>query len=68
MAKTLEDHEELCSIRYENIERRLTSIESNIDEIHREIDGFKNFILGLAVKSAMGVFAIVCGAVFVIKM
>jgi predicted translin family RNA/ssDNA-binding protein len=68
MAKTLEDHEELCSIRYENIERRLTSIESNIDEIHREIDGFKNFILALAVKSAMGVFAIVCGAVFVIKM
>jgi hypothetical protein len=68
MAKTLEDHEELCSIRYENIERRLTSIESNIDEIHKEIDGFKNFILALAVKSAMGVFAIVCGAVFVIKM
>ena len=68
MAKTLKDHEELCSIRYENIERRLASIEANIDEIHREIDGFKNFILGLAVKSAMGVFAIVCGAVFVIKM
>jgi len=68
MAKTLEDHEELCSIRYENIERRLTSIESNIDQIHKEIDGFKNFILALAVKSALGVFAIVCGAVFVIKM
>jgi ribulose 1,5-bisphosphate carboxylase large subunit-like protein len=68
MAKTLKDHEELCSIRYENIERRLVSIEANIDEIHREIDGFKNFILGLAVKCAMGVFAIVCGAVFVIKM
>ena len=68
MAKTLEDHEELCSIRYENIERRLTAIEANIDEIHKEIDGFKNFILALAVKSAMGVFAIVCGAVFVIKM
>jgi ribulose 1,5-bisphosphate carboxylase large subunit-like protein len=68
MAKTLKDHEELCSIRYENIERRLTSIESNIDEIHKEIDGFKNFILSLAVKCAMGVFAIVCGAVFVIKM
>ena len=68
MAKTLKDHEELCSIRYENIERRLGLIEANIDQIHKEIDGFKNFILGLFIKSARGVFAIVCGAVFVIKM
>jgi ribulose 1,5-bisphosphate carboxylase large subunit-like protein len=68
MARTIKDHEELCSIRYENIERRLTGIEANIDEIHKEIDGFKNFILGLFIKSALGIFSLVCGAVFVIKM
>ena len=33
MARTLRDHEDVCSIRYENIERRLTSIEQNIDDI-----------------------------------
>jgi len=68
MAKTLKDHEEVCSIRYENIERRLTSVESKIDEIHKEIDGFKTFIVKLAVKSGLGLFVLVCGAVFVIKM
>jgi hypothetical protein len=68
MAKTLKDHEELCSIRYENIERRLTSVEDKIDGIHKEIDGFKTFIVKLAVKSGLGLFALVCGAVFVIKM
>ena len=68
MAKTLKDHEEVCAVRYENIERRLTSVESKIDEIHKEIDGFKTFIVKLAVKSGLGLFALVCGAVFVIKM
>jgi hypothetical protein len=67
MARTLKDHEEVCAIRYENIERRLTSVEEKIDEIHQEIDGFKTFIIKLAVKSGLGIFALVCGAVFVIK-
>ena len=67
MARTLKDHEELCSIRYENIERRLTSIEENIDEIHREIDGFKTFIVKLAVKSFGGLIVAISAAVFVIK-
>jgi hypothetical protein len=68
MAKTLKDHEEVCSIRYENIERRLTSVEEKIDGIHKEIDGFKTFIVKLAIKSGLGLFVLVCGAVFVIKM
>ena len=67
MARTLKDHEELCSMRYENIERRLTSIEGNINEIHREIDGFKTFIVKLAVKSFGGLIVAICAAVFVIK-
>ena len=67
MARTLKDHEELCSMRYENIERRLTSIEENIDEIHREIDGFKTFIVKLALKSFLGLILAISAAVFVIK-
>jgi hypothetical protein len=68
MARTLKDHEELCSMRYENIERRLTSIEQNIDEIHREIDGFKTFIVKLAFKSFLGLIVAISAAVFVIKL
>ena len=67
MAKTLKDHEELCSIRYENIERRLTSVEAKIDEIHHEIDGFKTFIAKLAFKSFVGLVLAISAAVFVIK-
>ncbi len=67
MARTLRDHEELCALRYENIERRLTSIEENIAELHREIDGFKTFIVKLALKSFLGLIVAISAAVFVIK-
>ncbi len=67
MARTLRDHEDVCSIRYENIERRLTSIEQNIAELHREIDGFKTFIVKLAFKSFLGLIVAISAAVFVIK-
>lgn len=67
MAKTLKDHEEVCSIRYAAIEKRLDNLDAKIDGIHKEIDGFKTFLIQLAIKSALGIFALVCGAVFVIK-
>jgi hypothetical protein len=50
------------------VEKRLDSLETKIDEIHKIIDGFKDFLLGLAVKSVFGIFVVVCGAVFVIKL
>jgi hypothetical protein len=68
MARTLRDHEQLCEQRYENIERRLTAIEQNIDQIHREIDGFKTFIVKLAIRSFGGLIVAICAAVFVIRM
>lgn len=67
MAKTLKDHEEVCSMRYAAIEKRLDSLDAKIDGIHKEIDGFKTFLIKLAIKSALGIFTLVCGAVFVIK-
>lgn len=68
MARTLKDHEDVCNYRYSVIEKRLADLEVKIDEIHREIDGFKTFIVKLAFKSALGIFVVVCGAVFVIKL
>lgn len=65
---TLKEHEKLCEQRYASIERRLDSVEGKIDEIHATIDGFKDFFLKLSVKMALGVFVVVCGAVFVIKL
>jgi hypothetical protein len=68
MARTLKDHEDICALRYDSIEKRLASVETKIDEIHKEIDGFKTFIVKLAVKSGLSLFVVVCAAVFVIKM
>jgi hypothetical protein len=68
MARTLKDHEEVCSIRYAAIEKRLDSLDAKISEIHREIDGFKTFLIQLAIKSGLGIFTAICAAVFVIKM
>jgi chromosome segregation ATPase len=65
---TLKEHIATCDERYKNIEKRLTNLETKIDEIHSTIDGFKTFLLKLAFKSAMGIFTLVCGAVFIIKM
>ena len=65
---TLKEHEKLCEQRYAAVEKRLENLEGKIDEIHHIIDGFKDFLLKLALKSAMGIFAVVCGAVFVIKL
>jgi hypothetical protein len=68
MARTLKDHEEVCSIRYAAIEKRLDNLDLKIDGIHKEIDGFKTFLIKLAFRSGLGLFTLVCGAVFVIKM
>ena len=65
---TLKEHEKLCEIRYAAVERRLDSLETKIDEIHHIIDGFKDFIIKLAVKSALSILVVICGAVFVIKL
>ena len=65
---TLKEHERLCEQRFSEVNRRLGSVETKIDEIHATIDGFQKYLLQLAVKFAVGVFSLVCAAVFVIKL
>ena len=68
MARTLKDHEEVCQERMRNIESKFDSIDAKIDEIRREIDGFKTFLIKLALKSFVGLIVAICAAVFVIRM
>jgi archaellum component FlaC len=68
MARTLRDHEQLCEQRYENIERRLGSVEDKIDGIQHEINGFKTFIVKLAVKSFVGIVGVLAAAIWAIKL
>jgi len=68
MARTLKDHEEVCQERMRNIETKFDAIDAKIDEIRKEIDGFKTFLLKLAFKSFMGLILAISAAVFVIKL
>ena len=65
---TLKEHERLCEQRFSEVNRRLGSVEAKIDEIHATIDGFQKYLLQLSVKFALGIFSLVCAAVFVIKL
>jgi hypothetical protein len=35
--ESLEAHVDLCAIRYQNLDRRLTTIELKVEEIHKDI-------------------------------
>ena len=65
---TLKEHERLCEQRFSEVNRRLASVESKVDEIHATIDGFQRYLLQLAIKTGLGLFVTICGAVFVIKL
>jgi hypothetical protein len=68
MARSLKDHEEVCQERMKNIEAKFDKIDTKIDEIRHEIDGFKTFLVKIAIKSAVGILSLVCAAVFVVKL
>jgi len=65
---TLATHEAICAERYASIEHRLAQLEHKVDSLHATIDGFKDFIIKLAIKTGFGLILTICGAVFVIKM
>lgn len=35
--ESLEAHVDLCAVRYQNLDRRLTAIEEKVDDIHKDI-------------------------------
>jgi hypothetical protein len=65
--ESLEAHVDLCSIRYDSLDKRLTVIEAKVDEIHQIIDDFKSEIVKIAFKSAIGIVSALCVTVWVIK-
>lgn len=43
--QSLEAHVDLCAIRYETLERRLTAVETKINEVHDDIkDGQQSLV------------------------
>jgi len=43
--ESLEAHVDLCALRYENLDNRLTKIETKVEDIHEDItNGNKNLV------------------------
>ena len=59
-------HVDLCQKRYEAVERRLTSLEGKIDQIHVKIDGFRTDIVKILVGSAGTIAVAVIGLIVTI--
>lgn len=61
--ESLEAHVDLCALRYEQLDNRLTNLESKVDDIHDDIlNGQKSLskvIIGTAGTVVAGVLSIV---------
>ena len=65
---TLESHEEICAIRYDNIDRRLTNLEHKVDQIQTEITENKRSLATTIVTAGATISASVIGLIVTILM
>lgn len=59
MASSLEDHEEICAQRYEEIDRRMTSVEDKIDRLSEKIDSNFRTLTLMIIGSMAGIGTLV---------
>jgi hypothetical protein len=68
MSSTLESHEEICSIRYEQIERRLSNLERKMDELQAYLTESKRNLATTVITASATVSASVLGLIVTILM
>lgn len=64
---TLQDHIHECDLRYQEINRRLDSLERKVDGISNLIESVKTQIITLAIRAAIGTCVLIIGATFILK-
>jgi len=64
--ESLEAHVDLCAIRYENLDNRLTAVENKIDEIHTDIKEGQNSLVKVLIGAAGTVVAGLLSTIVVI--
>lgn len=61
--ESLEAHVDLCALRYESLDKRLSSLEEKVDDIHNDIvegqKGLSKVIIGTAGTVIAGVLSVV---------
>lgn len=68
MSSSLQDHEEICAQRYEDIERRMGSVEDKIDKLSEKIDSNFRTLTLMIIGSMAGIGTLVGVIVAIIGM
>lgn len=55
--ESLEAHVDLCAIRYQNLDKRLTNVEKKIDEVHSDIKEGNNSLIKVLIGTAGTIIA-----------
>lgn len=66
--QSLEAHVDLCAIRYEQLDRRLTKVEEKIDEIHDDMRNGNSALIKVMVGSAGTIVAGLLSTIVVLLM
>ena len=59
MSSSLQDHEEICAQRYEEIDRRMTSLEEKLDRLSDKIDANFKTLTFMIIGAMAGVGTLV---------
>lgn len=59
--ENLEAHVDLCQLRYQQLDIRLTSVEAKLDLITSKIEQFKTELLWILIKAGVSIFVSIAG-------
>lgn len=66
--ESLEAHVDLCAIRYETLENRLTKIENMVDDIHKDIQAGQQSMTKVLIGASGTIVAGLLSTIIVILM
>lgn len=66
--ESLEAHVDLCAIRYESLDRRLTAIEEKVEDVHKDIVDGQKSITKVLIGTAGTIVASLLSIVIVLLM
>jgi len=64
--ESLEAHVDLCALRYEQLDRRLTGLEEKVDDIHKDIQSGNASMIKVLVGAAATIVAGLLSTIVVI--
>ena len=60
---SLEAHVDLCALRYQGLDQRLSHLEAKLDLIDAKIDGFKEEIAWMLIKGGASIILFLIGTI-----